>query len=434
MRRPIVWTIAGSDSGGGAGIQADLLAIHALGGHPCTVITALTAQNSVGVARIECVSDDIIRATIEALWTDLPPVAIKLGMLGSVAVMRIVAEFLGGIARDIPVVVDPVMIATNGANLMPASSNPTFDVDAPEQTPLSFFMSAILPLATLVTPNLPECATLCRVPLDSIANVDATAIERCAQVILSFGAGAVLVKGGHATGHYSSDYFLNASGTATWLSLPRLATTDSHGTGCTLSAAIATCLASGAAGSNPNVGTGVASNISLVDAVVISKAYVWEGLRRAVRLGKGPGPVAHTQWPRDPASIPFASAHPPVAPAEESPEGRAAAGHVTAGQWGDVRWRRSSLAGRIHLGFIQLSEPQRWLSAWQNAALQRCKFASRRARSVTMPQLHRRSTSQLRCPSDILICVYLSTITGASQSNAVHTACTWARKILKSRT
>ncbi|PYO83265.1 MAG: bifunctional hydroxymethylpyrimidine kinase/phosphomethylpyrimidine kinase, partial [Gemmatimonadetes bacterium] len=221
----IALTIAGSDSGGGAGIQADLKTFHQFGVFGTSVVTAVTAQNTVGVRAWEAVPVALVTKQLDALADDLPPLAVKSGMLGSAAVAEAVAA---GIARRrLPnYVLDPVMVATSGDRLL--------DWDA-EQT----IRRDLVPLATLVTPNLDEAAILAGEPVESPA-----AMERAGRALVKLGARAALVKGGHLTGDAVVDVLV-AGGTVQRFTRPRIDTTSTHGTGCTLSAAVAAGLAHG---------------------------------------------------------------------------------------------------------------------------------------------------------------------------------------------
>ena len=193
-----VLTIAGSDSGGGAGIEADIKTISALGGYAMTAITAVTAQNTLGVAGVHALPAEFVRLSIEMVLADLGVDAVKLGMLTNEAIIRAVAKCL---PEDVPVVLDPVMVATSGAVLLPC----------------------LLPKAAIVTPNLPEAAKLTGLPV-------ATVSERieAGRALLAMGAGAALIKGGHGTGDVLTDYLVMAAGVEE-ISMPRLATRNTHG-------------------------------------------------------------------------------------------------------------------------------------------------------------------------------------------------------------
>ena len=257
----IAVTIAGSDSGGGAGIQADLKTFSALGVYGASVITALTAQNTVGVTAIHDVPPDFVTAQIDAVFSDLAVDAVKIGMLGRTGVIDAVAAGLDR-WRPANIVLDPVMVATSGDKLL-----------APDA--IATLRRELLRRATVVTPNLPEAAAL----LDTDVAASETEMQVQAERILALGARAVLIKGGHGTGAVSTDFLFDGS-SVTRLSVPRIATRNTHGTGCTLSSAIA---------------AGLAKGQNLADAVRDAKAYVTAAIAAADRLaiGKGHGPVNH---------------------------------------------------------------------------------------------------------------------------------------------
>jgi hydroxymethylpyrimidine/phosphomethylpyrimidine kinase len=262
-RLPIVLTIAGSDSGGGAGIQADLKTFHRHRTFGTSVITAITAQNTRGVRAWTAVAPDLIAAQLDAVAEDLRPAAVKSGMLGDAAVVRAVAEGLRrhGLA---PYVLDPVMVATSG--------DPLVSPDA-----IAAIRRELLPLADLVTPNLDEAAILV-----GHAVPDVAAMEDAAQrLVHEHGARAALVKGGHLPGDTATDV-LYADGRFHRVSHRRIATTSTHGTGCTLSAAIAARLARGEA---------------LTDAVPRALAFVHRAIATAPGLGGGHGPLDHFAEP-----------------------------------------------------------------------------------------------------------------------------------------
>lgn len=254
----VALTIAGSDSGGGAGIQADLRTFAALRVFGTSAITGLTAQNTVAVSRIELASPEMVAAQIAAVLDDFPVAAAKTGMLGDTRVIDAVAGVLR--ARRIPnLVVDPVMISKSGAALL-----------APDSA--GAFVAQVLPLALVVTPNLPEAEALAKRPVDTPERVlDA------AKAIADLGPAAVLVKGGHAPGALVEDLLWDGR-EAHRLSGPRVDTRSTHGTGCTLSAAIAAWLARG---------------VPLVDAVRRARSFVEGSLAAARPVGKGHGPTHH---------------------------------------------------------------------------------------------------------------------------------------------
>ena len=261
-RTRIALTIAGSDSSGGAGIQADLKTFSAFGVYGASVITALTAQNTRGVQGVEVVSPSFVEAQLHSVLSDLEVDAIKTGMLATADVVTTVARVLRE-AGPRPLVVDPVMVATSGDVLLAQDA-----VDA--------VRTSLLPLATLATPNIPEAAVL--LGTDQ-ARTEDEMVSQAKALHASVGCQAVLIKGGHGTSDAAVDVLVSASGVDRFVS-PRVSTRHSHGTGCTLSAAIAALLAQGA---------------PLKEAVERAKAFVWEGLRhgRTLGVGHGAGPVDH---------------------------------------------------------------------------------------------------------------------------------------------
>jgi hydroxymethylpyrimidine/phosphomethylpyrimidine kinase len=258
---PIALTIAGSDSSGGAGIQADLKTFSAFGVYGASVLTALTAQNTRGVAAVEAVAASFVTAQMEAVLSDLEVGAIKTGMLANASIVAAVAERLRvDVGR--PIVVDPVMVATSGEILL--------DPDA-----IDLLRGQLFPMAFLITPNLPEAARL----LGAEEAVDETEAVAQAMALLKLGCGAVLLKGGHGRGAEAVDILCDATGIERFVR-PKLDVQNTHGTGCTLSAAIAALLAKG---------------VGLREAVARAKAFVWQALLegRRLRVGHGRGPVDH---------------------------------------------------------------------------------------------------------------------------------------------
>jgi hydroxymethylpyrimidine/phosphomethylpyrimidine kinase len=260
MAIPAALTIAGSDSGGGAGIQADLKTFSALGVYGCSAITAITAQNTRGVIRAEPVSPGMAAAQIDAVLSDIGIAAIKIGMLANA---EIIAEVAGALRPfDGPVVLDPVMVAKSGAPLLAADA-------------VASLIRHLLPRADLLTPNLPEAARL----LGTAEARTDEEIEAQGKALLQLGAGAVVMKGGHAEGPVCTDRMITTGG-ITLFEAPRLATRNTHGTGCTLSAAIAAELARGAAPQQ-----------------AVKRAHGW--LHAAIaaadglEIGHGHGPVHH---------------------------------------------------------------------------------------------------------------------------------------------
>ncbi|WP_265500327.1 bifunctional hydroxymethylpyrimidine kinase/phosphomethylpyrimidine kinase [Paracoccus beibuensis] len=266
MTTSIALTIAGSDSGGGAGIQADLKTFSALGCYGASAVTALTAQNTRAVTMVEPVTPAMIAAQIDAVFGDLDVRAVKLGMLGGPRAIATVADGLQG--RGVPVVLDPVMVAKSGDALLPADAVATL-------------RQLMLPLATLLTPNLPEAARL----LDTTVATTEEEMTFQAAALLGLGAGAVLMKGGHAQGPICTDLLVAPAGVMR-LSAPRHPTRNTHGTGCTLSAAVA---------------AGLAQGLALQQAVTRAHAYLQGAINAAdnLRVGSGHGPVHHFHavWP-----------------------------------------------------------------------------------------------------------------------------------------
>lgn len=257
----IAVTIAGSDSGGGAGVQADLKTFSALGVYGASVITALTAQNTVGVQGIHDVPPAFVAQQIDSVFSDLAVDAVKIGMLSQPPIIEAVAEGLDR-HRATQVVLDPVMVAASGDRLLALEA-----VDA--------LRRVLLPKALIVTPNLPEAAALLDEPMAS----DERAMCRQAERILALGPRAVLVKGGHGAGTESTDILLDAQGMRRFTA-PRVDTLSTHGTGCTLSSAI---------------GAGLAKRLPLDDAVAAGKSFISAaiGASSQLQIGHGHGPVHH---------------------------------------------------------------------------------------------------------------------------------------------
>src|SRR6202171_5005325 len=261
MTIPIALTIAGSDSSGGAGIQADLKTFAAFGVYGASAITALTAQNTRGVAGIHLVPADFVTAQIDAVFSDLD---VKAGKIEMVTQLATVDAIVAGLTRWSPkhIVLDPVMVATSGDRLLAA--------DAVEA-----LRAKLVPRAALLTPNLPEAAAL----LDEPVAVSEAAIESQGQRLLAMGCAAVLIKGGHGQGAESTDYLVSSNGSIA-LPAPRIATKNPHGTGCSLSSAIA---------------AGLAKGEDLETAVRHAKTWISAAIAAADRLGvgHGPGPIHH---------------------------------------------------------------------------------------------------------------------------------------------
>jgi hydroxymethylpyrimidine/phosphomethylpyrimidine kinase len=257
---PVACTVAGSDSGGGAGIQADLKTFTACGVYGASVVTALTAQNTVGVRRVEAVSLEMVADQLEAVAEDLPPAAWKTGMLASAPLVELVAEKLRDNGAP-GLVVDPVMVAKSGHRLLAEDA-------------VAMLARHLLPLAEVVTPNLPEVAALTGIEVRDLADARAAA-----EALADLGPRWVVVKGGHAEGALVVDMVLDGRDDSVFeLEYPRVSGTSVHGTGCTLSAAIAAFLARG---------------LPTPDAIASARAYLQEALLRAPGLGAGHGPLGH---------------------------------------------------------------------------------------------------------------------------------------------
>ncbi|OCH23697.1 bifunctional hydroxymethylpyrimidine kinase/phosphomethylpyrimidine kinase [Aliivibrio sp. 1S128] len=259
---PIVLTIAGSDSGGGAGIQADIKAISATGSYACSVITALTAQNTQGVTGIYPISSEFVEQQLDAVFSDLNVIAVKVGMLSDSDIIRSVAKKIKQYSPRY-LVVDPVMVATSGDLLLKSSA-------------IESLKSELLPLADVITPNLPEAAALIN------AKVPESEVEMTAMIdeLRQLGAKSVLLKGGHLEKDENSTDLLILSDSIERLSTPRIETRNTHGTGCTLSSAIASYLAQGH---------------ELQAAVTLGKHYITQAIIHAdeLNIGQGHGPVNH---------------------------------------------------------------------------------------------------------------------------------------------
>ncbi len=257
---PIAMTIAGSDSGGGAGIQADLKTFAALGVYGCSVVSSLTAQNTQGVQGVFPVPPEFVQAQIKSVLSDIQVGAIKTGMLATADIIRAVAGSL--VENHIPLVLDPVMVATSGDRLLAEDA-------------INTLISQLIPLAIILTPNLLEAAALLSAPV-AISVAD---MERQARSLLSMGAQSVLIKGGHGQGAEATDLLLTSSGVELF-SAKRIATRNTHGTGCTLASAIA---------------AGLAKRLNLRDSVAEAKTYLHEALKHSgeLTIGKGSGPVHH---------------------------------------------------------------------------------------------------------------------------------------------
>ena len=257
-----VLIVAGSDSGGGAGVQADIKAVTAMGAYAATAITAITVQDTLGVHGVFPIPPEVVRAQAEAVLADIGADAIKTGMLGDVTMVETVAALLDRPGRGVPAVIDPVMVAKGGSVLLPARA-----VEA--------VRTLLLPRADVLTPNAPEAETLTGMP---VATLDEA--RRAGERLLEMGARAVLLKGGHVPGPTVVDLLLTADGESLFEG-PRIDTRHTHGTGCTLASAIA---------------AGLAKGLPLTSSVAEAWAYVAEAIRQAPGRGRGHGPLDHG-WP-----------------------------------------------------------------------------------------------------------------------------------------
>lgn len=255
-----VLIIAGSDSGGGAGIQADIKTVTALGGYAATAITAITVQNTLGVHGVHAVPPAVVEAQARAVLDDIGADAVKTGMLGDTEMVERVAAILETVR--VPIVVDPVMVAKGGSNLLAPAA-----VDA--------VRALMIPRAAVLTPNAPEAEALTGLPVHTTDD-----LRRAGERLLALGARAVLMKGGHAAGATVVDVLMTPQGETTFEG-ERLDTRHTHGTGCTLASAVA---------------AGLAQGLSLTEAVARAWAYVHEAMRQAPGFGAGHGPLDHA-WP-----------------------------------------------------------------------------------------------------------------------------------------
>ncbi len=254
-----VLVCAGSDSGGGAGIQADIKAVTALGGYAATAVTALTAQDTRGVRGVLGVPADFIRLQVGMVLDDIGADAIKTGMLADAATIGAVCDAIAAHGPGIPLVADPVMVAKGGHRLLAEAA-------------VASLRERLLPMAAVITPNIPEAEAL-----TGLAIPDLAAMHRAAEALLAQGVRAVLLKGGHGTGPVLTDLLATPEGTEAFES-PRLVTRHTHGTGCTLASALA---------------CGLAQGMGLRDAVVRARAYVRAAMLAAPGFGAGHGPLWH---------------------------------------------------------------------------------------------------------------------------------------------
>ncbi|MEP3890462.1 MAG: bifunctional hydroxymethylpyrimidine kinase/phosphomethylpyrimidine kinase [Hellea sp.] len=275
---PRVLIIAGSDSSGGAGIQADIKTCAAFGTYSATAITAVTAQNTMGVQQVEVMPAALVRAQIQSVLSDIGADVIKIGMLGSAEIIDVVAEEIE--ESDAFIILDPVMVATSGDNLL--------DPDA-----IEILKTRLLPLADLVTPNVPEAELLTGLKIEDVDD-----LTKAGDALLEMNVYAALMKGGHLKGKSIVDVLVSEEG-ANIMSGPRIHSRHTHGTGCTLASAVAACMAQGA---------------PLEQAVMTAREFVFQAIKTAPKLGEGNGPLNHglatgeaEEEPEPAGSNPFAA-------------------------------------------------------------------------------------------------------------------------------
>jgi hydroxymethylpyrimidine/phosphomethylpyrimidine kinase len=257
-------SIAGFDGSGGAGIQADLKTFSAFGCYGMSVLTAIPVQNTCGVRSCYDIPLKCIEEQLETIFDDIIPDSIKIGMLFSAPIIKLVANFLEKYAYNIPIILDPVMVAKSGDPLLLPGAIETLK-------------NKLIPITTIITPNLPEAYRLTTTLSD---------VEKLGELLLKLGSKAVLLKGGHANSAYSNDFFLDNDGNKIWLKAERINSKNTHGTGCTLSAAICSSIALG---------------FPLIKSCQIAKSYLWNAMKatQEISVGRGKGPVNHFYhiWP-----------------------------------------------------------------------------------------------------------------------------------------
>lgn len=265
---PVVWTLAGTDPGGGAGIQADLKTLTGLGVYGCSVITAIVAQNTQGVRDVTVLDASVVRNQIRALREDFPPAAVKIGMLGTAEIVALVASELREL--DVPIVCDPVVQSSSGTWLLDPGAIPCLAAE-------------LLPLCAVSTPNWPEVEWVCGQSIQQESEVEIAADAWCRRI-----GSPVLIKGGHSAAEELGDFWSNGVD-GFWVKSSRVQTRHTHGTGCALSSALA---------------AGLARGLSMMESLVVARAYVNQGLRTAPGLGSGHGPLGLGAWPLDPEDYP----------------------------------------------------------------------------------------------------------------------------------
>ena len=267
----VVLSIAGSDSSGGAGIQADIKTIESYGLFAETAITAITAQNTCGVRAVQDISPEVVAAQIDAVFEDIRPDAVKIGMVSSADIIKAIADRLRT-HKASNIVVDPVMVATSGSRLI-------------SEDAVQALIDQLIPLADVITPNMPEAEVLCGFPVQNDEDM-----QRAARTISECTQGAVLIKGGHRS-DTADDLLMLPGGKAVWLRAKRIATENTHGTGCTLSSAIA---------------CGLAQGNGIEQAVRRAKGFVRGAMSTGLDLGQGSGPLNH-MWCHGKPHLPYAN-------------------------------------------------------------------------------------------------------------------------------
>lgn len=276
---PRVLIIAGSDSSGGAGIQADIKTCAAFGAYAATAITAVTAQNTMGVQQVEVMPAELVRAQIQSVMSDIGADVIKIGMLGSAEIIEIVAQEID--EADAFVILDPVMVATSGDSLL-------------DEGAVQLLKDKLVPLADLITPNVPEAALLTGLKIDDVDD-----LTKAGDALLKMNVYAALMKGGHLDGKSVFDVLVSEEG-ANIMSGPRIHSRHTHGTGCTLASAVAANMAIG---------------MPLDEAVMTAREFVYQAIKSAPKLGQGNGPLNHglvskdaeEDAPQDIGNNPFAA-------------------------------------------------------------------------------------------------------------------------------
>ena len=258
MYSKVALSIGGSDSGGGAGIQADLRTFMALKVHGCTAITCVTAQNSISVKSVDAIEINIINDQIDQLFCDFPINSLKTGMLLNENIIKVIAKRIQN--QNISKIIDPVMVSRTGAKLL-------------EENAINAYKEYLFPEADLITPNILEANLLTDMNIQSKKD-----IEQSAKKLIAYGSNAVLIKGGGLTNLKGKDFFIDKNGQQFWLSHNFFDTLNTHGSGCTLSAAICGYRALG---------------LDLLDAIVKAKAFIEKSMVKAYKIGSGPGPLCH---------------------------------------------------------------------------------------------------------------------------------------------